>query len=179
MTEANYDKHMLILGKFCHLFDTAAVDETAQLLLVSVTMDQIAVGTTENAAAEAVFSQNHSQWLSNISSGPTALKNRAITMATQYMRTADFTGDITTSTVTTSSSIGVIIAALAADSVADDLTGGTGSVVAGAVGDGNIYDIETTTGFVHFFEEIGGNQTWGTNADPSIVDATYVVATAV
>jgi hypothetical protein len=167
MLDANYQRHLKVLGKLCKLYDDAGADVPEQNALLAAFVDQYADGLTDSLAAIRIFPTFTSQWLSAIQGGPVAFQSIAIQGATAYFIDPNFTNDLTT--------------VPASNSIVDVLTALQTEMSAGH--DNKKLTTKTTTGLVNLFDHILENVgspdgTWNTAADASAdyKDSVYVVA---
>jgi hypothetical protein len=163
MTDANYIRHLKVLGKYCKLYDNATADITAQNLLLSTTCDQVATGLSVDLPAVLLQAGISQQWSGNIVNGATALQSTAINAASQYLTLALFRDSMTTvpASVTAAAVITAFVTELGETTTAWLST-------------------ETTSGLANFFDVISGaEQTWPGSGTNQYLDATYVVSTIV
>lgn len=163
MLDANYQKHLKILGKLCYGWDEASADLASQTLTAERFYDQTATGAAGSWVNLQLFNGFTSQWAGALVAGATAIKSLMETMAASYLTSAEFQDDMTTVATTPSSAQSVLEALIA--EMGDDSK--TLTTAAG-------------TGLVHFFETV-----WAPDGDlpqsgsPSYADGTYVVQTIV
>ncbi len=161
MLDANYQRHLKIIGKNAYLYDYAGLAVASLKLLRATTYDQVADGTDESAPGVDVLSQYRSRWNSVVDGGPVAQRALALAIATTYMTGTDFTDDLTTQP--TSRSIANVIAALETE-----MSAGVDNKTLGDVG---------AVGLAHFFNALKGSSgTWNTEDDSTADyrDAVYV-----
>ena len=164
MLDANYLRHLKVLGKWAKLFDVAAADVTTLDTLLSTTVDQYATGTTDSLPAILLFPTFTNRFSSAIGQGATALQQVAKDAAKAYLISADFREDFVTSTPATPSSVASVLTALAAEMTTD----------------GKTFTTKTTTGFCLFFDSITETTTaFPQSGAPTYADSVYVVSTIV
>jgi len=164
MTDANYIRHLKVLGKYCKIYDDADADATAQGVLIATTSDQIATGLAIDTPAVAMHGPYISSLTAAVSSGPTALKALAVQLAGQYLSLNLFYTSLTT--VPTSTTAVAALVALQTEM--------------GAGVDNKTLTTEGSTGLVNFFDTILGSEgTWNTAGPGDYPDATYVVSAVV
>ncbi|HEY3325132.1 MAG TPA: hypothetical protein VGP72_32055 [Planctomycetota bacterium] len=166
MDNANYIRHLKVLGKLADLFDKAVAAETDLTDLLEVFVEQYATGTGSLSDVKKMPVYTN-QWAGAITNGPTALRKVAIDAATAHLLDANFQDDLTTKPTNTSSVASVIAA------FAIDMSGAKDNVT---------LTTKSAAGLVNFFDAIAGSSgTWNTAADGSATykDSVYVVDTLV
>ncbi len=167
MTDANYQKHLKVLGKLCKLWDDAGSDEDTQKELIARMFDQAATGELPSYPALLILNPYTAALDRSIVSGVVAQQATAKSMAEAYLKSSTFTDDLTTS-----------------------VTGGvTGTTVLnalqtemGAGEDNKTLTTSAATGFVNFFDtNWSPTGSWNTEADATAdyKDSVYVVSTIV
>ena len=168
MLAANYVRHFKVLGKLCKFYDESSSEETAQLLRLARTEDQVATGESASLPGVEVLKNHYNALKNSITSGPTAQKAAALAAATSYLKMSDFTGDLTT-TPDSLTSVNAILTALATDMSAA-VDNKTLSPEAEA----------PTTGLINFFDTLAAEElTWNDSTAPDYDDTVYVVDTIV
>jgi hypothetical protein len=163
MLDANYQKHLKILGKLCQMWDSASASSTAEQLLAARFFDQVATGEAGSWVNLQLFAPYTGQIQSAILSGALAIKAMAEQLAGYYLVSAEFRGDLT-NTPTSPTSAQSVLEALIAEMTADSKTLTTAAA----------------TGLVNFFETVWApSGSFPQSGSPSYADGTYVVVTIV
>ena len=81
MLAANYVRHFKVLGKLCKFYDEASTEETAQLLRLARTEDQVATGESASLPGVEVLNTHYSSLKNSITTGVTAQKAAALATA--------------------------------------------------------------------------------------------------
>jgi hypothetical protein len=159
MQTGNYARHLKVLGKICYLYDTAASEVTALELTTSRLFDQVATGESVSLPGVKLLAPFVSTISRAVDAGASTLKTIATNMASAYLTSADFRGDLDT-TPTSTSSPAAVLDALIADMTSDSKT----------------FTTQASTGLVNFFVAVfapGG--TFPQSGSPTHADSTYVV----
>jgi len=162
MTDANYQRHLKVLGKLARLFDTAGADDTAMKALLATFVDQYATGGAASLPAIEVFPTFTARWAAAITAGAAALKKVAQDAATAYLRSDDFVNDMTVAP--SNNTVAAVLAAL--------------QTQMNAANDNKKFTTKSSTGLVNFFDSLlAAPGTWNTIADASAdyKDSVYVV----
>ena len=162
MTDANYQKHLKLLGKLCLLYDDANTQQGNTSTLLENFVDQYADGL--KLASIKIFSTYQLQWL-NALSGNSALANIATAAAAAYLTDPTFTADLTTVPVNPQSVTSVLAA------LQTEMSAGVDNKTLSTLG---------STGLVHFFNSfLPSPGTWNTSGTPSYADGTFVVSAVI
>ena len=167
MLNANYVRHLTILGKLCNLYDSAGTTIAELETLIENTVEQDAkdaTGAWSNIRTQLPYVQ---QAQGAVNSGVVNLQAIAIQAALAYLVDANFYDDLTT----VPSPKGNAAASLAA--LQTDMSAGV---------DNKTLTTLASTGLVNFFNECLAAQgqgvgTWNTSNAPTYADGTYVVST--
>jgi hypothetical protein len=164
MTNANYQRHLKILGKLAYLFDAASSDVADMGALLAAFVDQYADATLSSLDAIRIFPNYTPRWQSAINVGPTALQALAKDAANAYLTDAAFIDTLGAEPASTTAL--AVLTQFAADTVTDSKTLTT----------------KASTGIVNFLDEVAGDDLgWNTAADESATykDSVYCVASVV
>lgn len=163
MLDADYQKHLKVLGKLCRIWDQGEADENASKLLISRLFDQVATGELPSYDAVQLVNAYTTTLDSGVTNGPTALKTAAENITAAYLTDALFRDDLTTTPDNPSN----------AQSVLEAL-----QTEMGAGEDNKTLTDTASTGFVNFFDTVWSpTGSWNTEADGTAdyKDSVYVV----
>lgn len=164
MLDANYEKHLKVLGKLCYAYDQAVADLAGQELTAERFFDQVATGASGSWQNLLLASGFAPAWAAAMTNGSEAIKTLMSRLAGYYLTSAEFRDDFVVEAPADPTSAQSVLVALIAELDADSKTLTTAAA----------------TGLVHFFET-----EWAPTGDflqsesPSYADATYVVQTVV
>ena len=166
MEDANYQEHCKVLGKLCYLYDQAAAEEAATRLVISVFVDQYAAGDEPTYETVVLLCPFIAGLDSAVDNGAEVIQSRARTIATAYLTSSIFYGDLTTTPANLNSAASVLTAL---------------QTEMGAGEDDKTFGTLAGTGFVHFFNLWSPTGAWNTEADATADyrDAIFVVGTIV
>ena len=121
MLDANYLKHLKVLGKLCYIYDTASASVVTMETAVARFFDQVATGEASTSwPALQVFNPYTAQFASAVASGPTAIRQWAVQCAGYYLASTAFTADLVTAR--TSNTVAASLVAWIADMDDDSKT---------------------------------------------------------
>ena len=162
MTDANYLKHLKVLGKLCKLYDDAVASVAAQDTLRATTIDQASTGLSADLPASDIIAAVQSSWSAAILAGETALQALALSTARSYLLSSYFRSDLTNTPA--SVTITAVLDAWILDFTANSKTLTT----------------ESSACFINFFDALYGSETtFPGSGSPTYADGTYVVSAVV
>jgi hypothetical protein len=162
MTNGNYTAVLPIIGKFAYAYFQASADQATQQQILEATISQTSKPDTLAALpATLLVAQAAAQWNQNINSGPVALQNTILSLATNYVTSADFISRVVS--VPASKTVVGVMNAWAADMVTDSKT----------------FTTNAGPGLIAFLNTLSPGTTIPPSGTPSYADSTYYVETIV
>ena len=156
-----------MLGKLCKLWDDASADGSAQKLLISRLLDQIATGEVASYETTLLLNKYTSTLDTAVKQGAEAMKTQARTMAGLYLTSSIFRDDLTTIPTTLSDAKSVL------EALQTEMAAGV---------DNKTLTDTAATGLVNFFDtNWSPTGSWNTAADgvADYKDSVYVVSAIV